>query len=141
MSTAPKTHFSRTTCIPLYGNQINALKSVLIVNLWIAFVRVNSFCSSYVCFVSSQVDCRDSAQILLLFFSSFHCVIFRLPYLSLYTVSTLFFPFTSSSSSSLTHITFGRLLGSKLVRIRPNRAVSSVGRERTSATRDAASSP
>lgn len=34
-----------------------------------------------------------------------------------------------------------RLLGSELVRIRPNRAVSSVGRERTSATRDAASSP
>jgi len=37
--------------------------------------------------------------------------------------------------------TLGRLLGSELVRIRPNRAVSSVERERTSATRDAASSP
>lgn len=57
-----------------------------------------------------------------------------------FLVSPLHRP-TPSPSLPLLSVTLGRLLGSELVRIRPNRAVSSVGRERTSATRDAASSP
>lgn len=48
---------------------------------------------------------------------------------------------SSSHPPPLARKRLGRLaLGSELVRIRPNRVVSSVGRERTSATRDAASS-
>jgi len=69
--------------------------------------------------------------------------------LSLYLSLARSPPFASSTTFSplphpppLARKRLGRLaLGSELVRIRPNRAVSSVGRERTSATRDAASSP
>lgn len=120
------------------GNQINPLFRWL-THECCSRARVDSF-GSYVRRLISCVDCRrgDTRANSSSLSSSFHCAISRFLHAS--PLHRRLSPFPPPSPPYLYNVRL-RLLGSELVRIRPNRAVSSVGRERTSATRDAASSP